>query len=227
MSSLEHGGTEMRFLDLFRNAHGREYHFDVLIHHPLGNDFEQEIKENGGQILYCGKLRNIVSFAMRFNQLIKKGGYDVVHCHIPEFSAVCLAIARGRQVGKRIAHFHHIKPEKPSNSRRLIQHVLVQFILASASNIIGISKHVLNTWFGPAWQNNSKLQVVYDGIDFSDFAQKYDKTQFSNELGISVNKPIALHVGSFRPVKNHGLILSIAEKLKDIQFILEIGRAHV
>jgi len=62
---------------------------------------------------------------------------------------------------------------------------------------------------------NGKVIVQPNSIDFNNFLGVLDKIESRKKLGLSLDKKIILYVGKFYDWKGLGILISLAEKMKD------------
>jgi glycosyltransferase involved in cell wall biosynthesis len=71
---------------------------------------------------------------------------------------------------------------------------------------------VLKNWFGPDWQKNPKIHQIYNGIDIDAFHCDPEPAWLKQEFDIPAEHKTVVHVGTFRPEKNHAKLVSIAQE---------------
>ncbi|MHC5059694.1 MAG: glycosyltransferase [Planctomycetota bacterium] len=212
-AALDCGGTETRLMELLRYIDRDKVHFDFCVHKKHTGYYEQAAVLLGSKVLRCGPLKNLPVFCRRFYRLLKRSDYDVVHSHTLSFSAICLTLAKWAGVKKRVAHFRNmIDPGEKSIWDRVTRKLAIYLISRNATDIIGITRGVLKNWFGPDWQKNPKIHQVYNGIDIDLFQGDPDPAWLKQEFDIPSGHKTIVHVGSFRPEKNHAKLVSIAQK---------------
>jgi glycosyltransferase involved in cell wall biosynthesis len=205
---MDCGGAETRLMELMRHIDREKVQFDFCVHKDRKGYFNDEVRALGGKIVNCGPLKNLPMFCLRFYRMLKLSDYDVVHSHVPTFSAVCMTLAKWAGVKKRIAHFRNVH-EAQKNT--LVTKLIKKTVLKNATDIIGITKDLLRTWFGQDWKKNPKMHLVYNGIDTKPFENPPEPEQLKAEFNIPADHKIIVHVGRFHPLKNHVKIVSIAQ----------------
>lgn len=209
---MDCGGIETRTMELMRHIDRNRYLFDFCVHKPQPGYYDQEITQLGGKVHNCGPLKNLPIFAYRFYKLLKTSNYDVVHCHVPTFAAVCLPIAKLLGIKKRIAHFRSTSNIKKQNFfHKLSRKFLARIACANATDIIGISSDVLNNWFGKQYSQYSRIHLVYNGINLTPFTCPRQPDWLRQEFDIPQSWQTVIHVGRFDPPKNHRKIISVAQ----------------
>ena len=209
---MDCGGVETRLMELMRHIDREKVRFDFCVHKNRKGYFDDEVKALGGRIINCGPLKNLPMFCLRFYRMLKLSDYDVVHSHVPTFSAVCMTLAKWAGVKKRIAHFRNVTdPRDTSFVDYVIRKAITRAILRNATDIIGITKAVLQSWFGKNWNQNKKICPIYNGINTKLYHCPPEPEQLKAEFNIPADHKIVVHVGRFHPQKNHVKLVSIAE----------------
>jgi len=210
--TLNCGGAETRLMELLRISKKANIHFDFCVSKDEEYYYEAEAKSLGSQVLRCKSPRILPLFAWRFYRILKRHKYDIVHCHILLFSGICLAIARLAGVKKRIVHMRNT----PDNTRdpffrRIYNKLMINLILKNATDIIGISNDVLRIWFGKDWRKNSKIRLIYNGLNTAPFHCASEPDWLKREFDIPSGYKTVVHVGRLTRQKNHVKLISIAQ----------------
>lgn len=206
------GGAETRLMELMQYIDREKVQFDFCVHKDRKGYYDDEVKALGGKIVNCGPLKNLPMFCLRFYKMLKQSDYDVVHCHVPVFSAVCLTLAKKAGIRKTVAHFRSVHEyQKKTLLNILIRKSLINIILRNSTDIIGITNAALQTWFGPEWQKKPNIHMVYNGINTAPFHEDPDQAWLKHEFDIPADHKTVVHVGTFRPEKNHAKLVRIAK----------------
>jgi glycosyltransferase involved in cell wall biosynthesis len=124
-----------------------------------------------------------------------------------------MTLAKWARVKKRVAHFRNvIDPRKISIWDRITRKLTTYLISRNATDIIGITKAVLKNWFGQDWQKKPKIHQIYNGIDVDAFHCDPDPAWLKQEFDIPSEYKTVVHVGTFRPEKNHAKLISIVQE---------------
>lgn len=205
---LDCGGAETRLVELMRHIDRGKVQFDFCVHEAKKGFYDDQILSLGGKIVNCGPLKNLPMFCWHFYRMLKRSDYDVVHSHVPTFSAVCMTLAKWAGVKKRIAHFRNVHEAQNINP---ITRLMINSILNNATDIIGITNNLLQVWFGQEWKKNPKIHLVYNGIDTKPFDRLPEPEHLKAEFDIPADHKMIVHVGRFHPLKNHVKLINIAE----------------
>lgn len=212
VSILNRGGAETRIMELMQNMDRENIHFDFLAHQKRPGHYEQQVISSGSKVMRCGALRLLPVFCWRLYRLLKRSNYDIVHAHTPTFSAVCLTVAKWAGVKKRVAHFRNMYGgQNKTIIAGICRNILLKLILKNATHIIGNTKAVNEIWFGPNWRDNPKIHMIYNGIDTAQFHCDSDSAWLKEQFQIPADYKTVVHVGTFRPQKNHAGIIGTAK----------------
>lgn len=177
---------------------------------PLLKNYEKYIKN----IYKIKKTGNILFDAYQLNRILKKNKYDIVHSRFGFNSGGFCFICYLMKI-PIIVSLHSMKASAFSKKRNFIIFTLIHaytFINKKltkifASHIVGHSKSNL-TNYDKRWQNKKKYSLIYNGVDFENIKIEVDSFNFDK------NYFYILHVGSFRPSKNHKLLINIFDNIK-------------
>jgi len=219
------GGVQMRTLELYRRLDRGRFRFDFCALSGLAAELDEHVRALGGRmhLLRAGRR----DFVERFQEVLRRGRYDVVHSHVHYRSGYPLRLADRCGVPVRVAHFrnsHQQRCERPLRglARTLLapfveryasNHVARQWIDRHATDILGVSYGALDAAWGPPWRLDRRCRVVYDGLDPADFALKRDAVGVRREFSLGAAAPLLIHVGRMTPQKNHPRLVSIFAEL--------------
>jgi len=137
---------------------------------------------------------------------LRRGEYDVLHCHHDLVSALYLLAALGLPIRKRLVHVHNADETVPTPScikQRLFREPMRRVCLAMADRIVGISNHTLDTFLDGRPRQVGRDIVHYYGLDPTPFKNATaDRAGFRRQLGLPENALILLFAGRVVPEKN-------------------------
>lgn len=139
------------------------------------------------------------------------------------FAGRVLATANKAGVPKRISAYRGSSDRfKDDPFRRLYNRWVRMLTLKHSTNVIANSEAAFRFFFPEQWQKDSRFQVIYNGVNPTDFIQ--ESKDLRKELGIADNSFVVGHTGRFNEAKNHSTIFAVAEilvkKHPDIYVIL-------
>jgi glycosyltransferase involved in cell wall biosynthesis len=183
----------------------------------------------------------MTGFARRFQDLLRRHRFDVVHSHLHYASGYFLRLAAECGIPIRVAHFRSSTEQHARTlPRRLAAWLLSPFVdrFASqatmrrwldrhATRVLGVSQWALTRAWNPHWTSDPRCQVVYDGLEPWAFDRKPDPEGVRREFGLPKDATLCIHVGRITEAKNHLRLVSIFSKLLDRQpeaRLLLVGR---
>jgi glycosyltransferase involved in cell wall biosynthesis len=214
LGTMDPGGVETWLMHLLRNIDRDRFQFDFCTCGPQPGLYAREIEQLGGKVLRCPKTANLVAFGCRFRRILRQGNYDVVHSHVHFFSGTVLRWASAEGVPMRIAHSHTSNDGKPEMwARRSYRKFMRLWIKQYATHGLAASRPAAARLFGNNWQADSRVRVLYCGIELDSFRQPINREEVRKELGIPVDAPVVGHVGRFVRPKNHRFLVEIAREV--------------
>jgi glycosyltransferase involved in cell wall biosynthesis len=197
--NLNAAGTETWLLNVLRRIDKNRFHFDFCLLDGQRGVYIEEVESLGSHVFGCPRGLNPASFAMRFLDLVGRGGYPVVHSHIDG--------------GLPDPWFH-----------RLYRRWMERWIQAYATDRLAVSRSAARALFGPAWESDVACRVLHCGVDLELFCQHCGGNDLRHELGLPAGVPVIGHVGRFRPTKNHEFLIRVAEETirrrPEVRFVL-------
>lgn len=202
---MQRGGAEIRTLDVMKHLAPEGFISDVVVLSGLKGELDAQVEALGGRVHLC---RRACGWRARFRQILRNGGYDVVHSHVHLFSGVLLREAARCRIPIRIAHFRSTSDGMGDNLiRRCYRWWMTKLIGHYATNILAVSRSTLaHAWPQPA---DPRCQVIYNGLDPADFILPAGAGLGRGDLGIPADSRVIMHVGNFTPPKNHSLLLRL------------------
>jgi len=162
-----------------------------------------------------------VEFIRAVRRELRRGGYDVLHCHHDILSAVYLAASLGLPIRRRIVHVHNADESVPSGSRfrqQLFREPMRQVCLRMADRVVGISGRTLDTFLAGRARHIERDYVHYYGVDAGPFARvRANCSGFRRSLNLPEDVPILLFAGRIVPEKNPVFAVEVLAKLRDME----------
>ena len=210
--AMNRAGAETLLMNIYRNIDREKFEFHFITHTKGNCDYDQEIIELGGKIIYLDKpsIKNIKKFSKDFNNIIKKyGPYDAIHSHMQLLNGIIMKLANKSGICTRISHAHL---NGDYNKKSIIRSIYVNY-----------SKYLINRYStvriscsqesGKYLYNSNKFILMNNAIDINQF--KFDKrTKYIHEeLNLDHNIKIITHIGRFVEAKNHKFIIDILNEI--------------
>jgi glycosyltransferase involved in cell wall biosynthesis len=158
-------------------------------------------------------------FVRALRSELRRGGYDVLHCHHDLVSAVYLLAASGLPIYRRIVHVHNADEDVLTPSlwkQRLYREPMRLVCLSTADRIVGISNHTLDTFLAGR-RRTQRDSVHYYGVDSAPFENaKADGSGFRQSLGLAEHSRILLFAGRMVPEKNPVFVVDVLAEMRSL-----------
>ncbi|MFB3164793.1 glycosyltransferase [Neobacillus sp. 179-J 1A1 HS] len=213
------GGISSYVLNLLKSL---QYEENICIDIASYSDYPDEIialvEKKGGK---CQKLpsvhRGFRKFWKMYLQILRNGGYDMVHCHISGIKG--LPFTAGASligINRIVIHAHSANDESSFKLKRIIG-ILNRFSnMLFLTNRVSCGKMASVFTFGPRIVKTREIVYMPNVVDIRAFL-KVEKNnmqdQLRKQLKIPSNTTIIGHIGRFNPVKNHLFMIDIIKSL--------------
>jgi glycosyltransferase involved in cell wall biosynthesis len=215
VGALNRGGAETWLVQVLRHIDRAKVQFDFLVHGTEPGAYDEEVKALGARVIPCLKPSNPLQYAINFRRaLCQFGPYDCVHSHVHSYTGYVLMLAAGMRVPMRIAHSHSDTRTLDSRSwilRKIYLSAMKSLIRRFATAGIAVSEYAAQALFPEKWRSDPRWSLCPLGIDLGPFHQMIDAEQVRADMGIPSDAFVIGHAGRFVEVKNHRLIVDIAE----------------
>lgn len=211
IGSLESGGSQTLFLNIFKCIDRSKIQFDFLIHRPDELFYADEVRKLGGKIyvLPAFKGYNILKYIKAWKEFFAKHPeYDIIHGHVRSTAAIYLKIARKYKY-TTISHSHSISSGK--GLRAVIKNIMQYPIRHISDYFIACSDEAGKWLFGKKICDSGRYIVLNNAINYEDYLYNEDvRVAKRKELDFG-NKLVIGHVGRFIKTKNHSFLIDIFE----------------
>lgn len=218
IATLDIGGTEKQLLTLLKGLDKNKYE-PIVCCLRRGGPFKEEIESLGIKVIILGKKSKYdISIIPKLIRLIKKEKPIIVHTFLwtSNFwgriaSIICRVpvIISGERCVDLWKGWFEFSADK----------ILSYFTDKIISNAFVIKKFLVSNGI-----SNSKIEVVYNGLDFSIYEISYNTDEIKKELNIDFQKHIIGFVGRLSYQKNPQMFVDIAKKIlrkrNDVQFLI-------
>ena len=117
VENLDRGAVENWLVRMLRHARRQNVRVDWTFYCTLNQpgEMEQEARALGARVIHSPvPLTRKVEFVRALRVELRRGNYDVLHCHHDLLSAVYLLAAAGLLIGRRIVHVHNADETVPT-----------------------------------------------------------------------------------------------------------------
>ena len=201
LGGLNRGGAESLILDICRQH--EKVPFDLVCMYRHDGNMMEEFKASGASLIHVRKQKGYIRYMWSIRKVIKQEQVTIVHSQTPA-NTLILAIALIGSGIKIMTTLHGYNFGKAPRWKRRIIYAFSEKILCVSNHQKQYYKHL---WQLPA---RNKLQVVYNGIDFS----KIEKA-LPNPESKSNNRIQLAMVGNFVSVRSQKVIVEAIHILKE------------
>lgn len=221
------GGVESVVMNYYRHIDRTKIQFDFICDEDSTNIPYGEIKKMGGKVILIPPYQKVFKYHKKLKEVLKSGGYKIVHSHINTLSVFSLFAAKCAGVPVRIAHSHSTTNKK-EKKKNLLKQVLRPFSKVFATDYMCCSELAGRWLFGNKEYDNGNVYLLNNAIDLDKF--KYDEEKRKKkrkELNIEDDTLVIGHVGRFVEQKNHRFLIDIfneVHKQKENSILLLAGQ---
>lgn len=220
VSVMDRAGQETLLMNILRNIDRNKLHFSFLCSSEKVGEYNEEIKQLGGNIFYLKKcwlhkikylnyLGDIYVNYLFFSQ--HKRAFNILHIHNYHAFTTYLQVLGAKWAGMHtiIVHSHN------SNSVHPYLHLCFRNALNYFNiNRFACSKVAAQWMFG---EKAEKTLIINNGIILDDFSfNKNARIELRKNIGISDDELVIGHIGRFNSQKNHTFPLSIFQEIHKI-----------
>ncbi|HFI0789867.1 TPA: glycosyltransferase family 1 protein [Streptococcus suis] len=221
------GGVESVVMNYYRHIDRTKIQFDFICDEDSTNIPYGEIEKMGGKVILIPPYQKVFKYHNKLKEVLKSGGYKIVHSHINTLSVFSLFAAKCAGVPVRIAHSHSTTNKK-EKKKNLLKQVLRPFSKVFATDYMCCSELAGRWLFGNKEYDNGNVYLLNNAIDLDKF--KYDEEKRKKkrkELNIEDSTIVIGHVGRFVEQKNHRFLIDIfneVHKQKENSILLLAGQ---
>lgn len=227
--AMNRGGAETLLMNIYRNIDRSKFEFHFITHSKEKSDYDEEIMQLGGKIIYLDKpnLSNLKKFRYQFKEVtIKNGPYAAIHTHVQLFNGIVLKAAEHSKINVRISHAHLNGDYNKKNALRKLYVNFSKYLI----NKYSTDKLSCSYESGKYLYESENFTLVNNAIDINQF--KFDKksNKLKEELNLDKDCKIITHIGTFKEAKNHEFIINVFKEInnlnKEYKLVL-VGRGEL
>jgi len=221
IKTLNLGGAETNLFNLVQEINPDL--FEVLVAYSFGGVVEARFKDINVELFRYArsahKIRSLASLMIiiRLIVYILKNNIQIIHTHTYN-AHVWGAIAAELTGRKIVEHVHDFRYEEPyylkARGVRPGQYILAEYFARLSDLVIVLTKNNKKRLLEHNNSFESKVRIAPNGISLNN--DIHEKTsEIRRRLNIPENKRIIVAAARIAPEKNMGIILEIANKLKE------------
>lgn len=206
------GGSEMKIYNIAKNIDKTIFNIDVIFLYEEGPVSYQLRKENINTHVLDLNKNGYKKTIKNLKKIMKENNYELVYVFGYKINFIIRAL-----------YYLGIKPkiytavESTREDKKKIENIVDKLTSGLVTKYICISKSVKDSLVNRDNINPEKIQLIYNGIDFSRFKKIYMKQESINYLDIeSIKKDdiIIGTVGNLRKAKGHIYLIKAIKILK-------------
>jgi glycosyltransferase involved in cell wall biosynthesis len=221
VGDLHRGAVENWLVRMLAHAHASGINLDWSFYCTSSGTgaMEEKARSLGARILSSPvPMDRKIPFTRALRSELRRGRYDVLHCHHDLVSAVYLLASAGLPIRRRIVHAHNSDEAvlTPSAWKQwLYRPAMRQVCLMMADRIVGISDHTLDTLLAGRPRRPGRDVVHYYGVGPAPSAAvQADRAAFHHELGLPPDAIVLLFAGRIVPEKNPIFAIDVLAELR-------------
>lgn len=200
------GGIETYLFKITSHIDRNRFQFDFLAFDDEKPCFYDELTELGCNFKFVrGRRHSFFGNIRDVRELIKKQQYDIIHCHLNSLSYITPVLEGIKFGAKVIVHSRNAGSAEGSSSSFFCR--INKYILPySKVTMVAVSDKAGEWMFG----KDRNVIILNNGIDTKSFAfSNTIRIEARKELSIHQDSEVIVHVGAFRPQKNHTFLIDI------------------
>ena len=209
------GGTETMLINLYRKINKKiEFHF--ISYSKSQAFYDGEIESLGGKVIRLNPPNEVgfITSIKDIKKVIKENGpYDAVHTHMLFNCGIAMIAAYLSEVKVRVSHAHTTSDDSSSLVRKIYINLMRFFIKVFSTDFLACSDSAGKYLFGNNIICNKKYKVLPNYIEYENFINNNDKSNFREELRIKNDDIVICHIGRFITAKNHEFLIDMAKEM--------------
>lgn len=200
------GGIETYLMKISSHIDLDKFQFDFLAYDKEKPCFYEELTKLGCNFYFVtSRRKSFIQNKKDLENLFKKEHFDLVHCHLNSLTYIAPALEALKANVKVIVHSRNAGASTGSSSKLLSMLNKLRFPYAKVT-LAAVSDKAATWMFG----KNKEVVILNNGIDVNRFRFSQEKREATRkELGLSQEQEVIVHVGAFRPQKNHKFLVEV------------------
>jgi glycosyltransferase EpsF len=214
LATVDQGGVETWLCNLLSRFDRSKFQFDICYYRTTGDELKEcmgSVASGVFAIPVEDDWRGLLHFIRSLRELIRRGKYDVIHCHGLSFIGVGLYCAWRENVPIRIAHSHATSEPARPVAHRMFLALAKHAARRTATHRIGCSGEAAEALFGQGCLSKG-ASVLYCGVDLAK-AASLASPMSKESLGIPRSATTIGCVANFTDVKNHVFLLAVFARI--------------
>ena len=213
-AAMDVGGIENQLMHLLRKCDKQKFQIDFTCTDPDAH-YLPEIRALGGQVhlIPRAKTQGFAAYCLGLWNVLKDGGYDVIHSHELFHSGIVLLLAKLAGVPHRFVHAHNWDDGDGSGRRRSPVRTVYNAVMRTFINRFSTCRIACSTLAGRFLYGKKDFHLLFNSVDTGKFLARYHDTETGEFCGDGFAN--VLHVGRVTAVKNQLFLVDVARVLRD------------
>jgi glycosyltransferase involved in cell wall biosynthesis len=204
------GGVQAFLMNYYKNIDTTKVEFGFAVQRDFSMDYDDEIKQLGGQIHMLPVMENnLMGYIRALKNLLREHPeYKIIHSHLNRRNLIPLAVAKMCGVPIRISHSHNIGLKR-SLIKRVQEGFIKKLIKYYATEFFACSNSAGDYLYGSAFGKKSDFIVLKNAINTRNYLYNPDiEKKLKKEMKLE-GKFILGHIGNFSQQKNYKFLLDV------------------
>lgn len=213
--SLDAGGIETYLLRFLRFVE-KDIDPIILVRNNNVGVLEKDYRRITENIFFK-PLRYLNPFNLYwYYRFFKNQKPEVVVDFNANFAGFPIWIASLVKIAKRMVFYRQGSNHYPTGWLKNRYNAFVNnLVYNQATHILSNSKAALNFFFPFCWEKDTRFQVLYNGLNTSQYIGPWNQIEIKKKYGLSAQTFLIGHSGRKDPAKNHELIFKLAHQAKN------------
>lgn len=210
VSGLKAGGVESMIFNYCSCIDKNKYNFMIVYQHDPSQKNVKEFEKLGFKLYRVpSKAKHPLKNYLLSKKILKDNKVDVVHCHMTLMNFIPLFAAKKLNINQRICHSHNSDVRRKNFLIRYTESILKKLCNSLSTCNIACGEDAGKYLFG-----DNKYTILKNALYLTEFEYKENlRIKIRKKYNISNNTLVIGNVARFTNQKNHGFIISLAEKL--------------
>lgn len=210
VNKMGYGGIEAFLMNVYRNIDRSKIQFDFAVYTNDKGEYDDEIKELGGNIYYFSSRRtSFFKYFNDWNEFLKKNAnkYSAIHMHVSSLTTILpIKLAKKYGINKRIVHAHNT--HQSGKLHNMLNKINQKGIKKVSTNLFACSTEAGIYVFG-----KNSFKCFNNVIETGKFIYN-EKIRDKIRKKFDIQEKLAfVHVGRFAYQKNHDFLIEVFKEL--------------
>ena len=208
-NAMVSAGIEAFIMNMYRHIDRDQVQFDFLVHYPIPQFYDEEIKRLGGKIYYLSirKDNNFIKYFKELDTFFKEHKeYHVIHGHMDFYGVFYLFFAKKNGVKIRLIHSHNASISPTLKG-------IVNYVLDIPLKYMTSYRYACSEKAGKFLYKKKPFKVINNAIEVERFSFDPQKREELRTLHQAKDKCVYVSIGRFEKQKNHHFMLQVFKEI--------------